>query len=401
MEDVATSDSLVANTEPPEMTPEQLQALIKTSGFAFRGFDQTNLGKSPELLEHLVYGPTIERHLREASALCSEMLNSQVDLVARVRERRETTLVEYGEAIAMIVAVEMAQLELLREMFGITYESAQLAIGYSLGEISALVASKVFSLEAVLTPLLVLSADIVSQAEDVRMGIIFSRGPVLDVAAIERLCLEITLQGHGTIAISAYLSPNTVLVLGQQHTLDAMKSAIRGHFPKGVVLKENPDKWPPIHTPITRQKQIPDRAAVMLERAPGGFIAPRPNIISCVTGKADYNNFNSREILNRWVDYPQRLWEVIDQTISSGIELLIHVGPAPNIIPATMQRISLNVQTQLAEKSWSGLGLRAVSRIIRGNRPWLTNMLSSEANLLRAPFIQELILEDWLLAQMP
>ena len=401
MEDVATSDSLVADPEHPEMTPEQLQALIKTSGFAFRGFDQTNLGKSPELLEHLVYGPTVERHLREASALCTEMLNRPVDLVARVRERRETTLDEYGEAIAMIVAVEMAQLELLREIFGIAYESAQLAIGYSLGEVSALVASNVFSLEAVLTPLLVLSADIVSQAEDVRMGIIFSRGPVLDVAAIEQLCLEITLQGRGTIAISSYLSPNTVLVLGQQQTLDEMKSAIRGRFPKGVVLKENPDKWPPIHTPITRQKQIPDRAAVMLERAPGGFSTPQPNIISCVTGKADYNNFNSREILNRWVDYPQRLWEVIDQTISSGIELLIHVGPAPNIIPATLQRISLNVQTQLAEKSWSGLGLRAVSRIIRGNRPWLTNMLSSEANLLRAPFIQELILEDWLLAQMP
>lgn len=401
MEDVATSDSLVADTEHPEMTPEQLKALIKTSGFAFRGFDQTNLGKSPELLEHLIYGPTIERHLREGSVVSSETLGRPVDLVARVRERRETTLDEYGEAVAMIVAVEMAQLELLREIFGITYASAQLAIGYSLGEVSALVASKVFSLEAVLTPLLVLSADIVSQAEDVRMGIIFSRGPVLDVAAIERLCLEITYQGRGTIAISSYLSPNTVLVLGQQQTLDEMKSAVKGRFPKGVVLKENPDKWPPIHTPITRQKQIPDRAAVMMERAPGGFIAPEPNIISCVTGKPDYNNFNSREILNRWVDYPQRLWEVVDQTISSGVDLLIHVGPAPNIIPATMQRISLNVQSQLAEKTWQGLGLRAVSRMMRGHRPWLTSMLSHRANLLRAPFIQELILEDWLLAQMP
>ena len=59
------------------------------------------------------------------------------------------------------------------------------------------------------------------------------------------------------------------------------------------------------------------------------------------------------------------------------------------------------MQTQLAEKTWGGLGLRAMSRIVRGNRPWLANLLSKEANLLRAPFIQELILEDWLLAQMP
>jgi [acyl-carrier-protein] S-malonyltransferase len=66
-----------------------------------------------------------------------------------------------------------------------------------------------------------------------------------------------------------------------------------------------------------------------------------------------------------------------------------------------MQRISLNVQSQLAEKTWTGLGLRAVSRIVRSNRPWLTKLLSSEAVLLRAPFIQEVILEDWLLSQMP
>ena len=202
MEDVATSDSLVADSAVPEMTPEQLKLLIGTSGFAFRGFDQENLGKSPELLEHLVYGPTMERHLREASAVSSDTLGRPVDLVARVRERREATLDEYGETTAMIVAVEMAQLELLREIFGIEFQSAQLAIGYSLGEVSALVAAKVYNLEAVLTPLLVLSADMVSQAADVRMGIIFSRGPVLDVSAVERLCLEITHQGRGTIAIS-------------------------------------------------------------------------------------------------------------------------------------------------------------------------------------------------------
>lgn len=399
MDDVVSSD-LVA-TEPTELMPESLQKQIGSAGFAFRGYDQTNLGKTPELLEHLVYGTTMERHLREASAVCSDTLGRSVDLVARVRERRETTLQEYGEAIAMIVSVEMAQLELLREYFGIAYESAQLAIGYSLGEVSALVASQVFTLESVLMPLLHLSPEMIELADDVRMGIIFSRGPILDVAAVERLCLEISSRGKGTIAISSYLSPNTVLVLGQKGTLDELRSLVRSQFPKGVNLKENFDKWPPIHTPITRQKHIPDRAAVMLERATGGFVAPKPNIISCITGDAGYTDSNSRELMNRWVDYPQRFWDVVDQTIASGVELLIHVGPAPNIIPATLQRISLNVQTQLAERTWHGLGLRAVSRIVRNHRPWLTSLLTRKANLLRTPFIQELILEDWLLAQMP
>ncbi len=394
MDDSSSLDKLM-------MTPDQLRGMIGSAGFAFRGFDQTNLGKTPELLAHPVYGERVERHLREASAIASEVLEERIDLVARVRDRQEAQLDEYGETIALIVAVEMAQLELLREYFGIEYQSAQLAIGYSLGEVGALIASGVYSIEAVLTPLLSLSSDMISQAEDVRMGIVFSRGPVMDFATIERLCLEITNQGHGTIAISSYLSPNTVLVLGQRGTLDDLKAAIKGRFPKGVNLKENNHRWPPIHTAITRQKHIPDRAAVMMERMPGGFTMPKPLLISCVTGDAAYTETNSREIMNRWVDYPQRLWDVVDRTIASGIEALIHVGPHPNIIPATIQRISQNVQQQLAAKTWSSVGLRAVSRIVRGNRPWLTKALSSEAALLRTPFIREVILEDWLLAQMP
>lgn len=387
------------NDNGSEMTPERLKELLDRSGFAFRGFDQANLGKSPELLAHQIYGPTVEKHLLGASVIASDVLGREVDLVARVREQKVETLADYGESIAMIVSVEMAQLELLHEFFGIEYRSAPLAFGYSLGEVAALVASGVYSIDALLTPLLALSDDMVSQADDVRMGIVFSRGPEMEFEAVERLCLEITNQGHGTIAISSYLSPNTVLVLGQRGTLDELKAAVKGRFAKGTNVKENKDRWPPVHTHITRQKHIPDRAAVMMERMPGGFVAPRPNILSCVTGSMGYTDINSRDILNRWVDEPQRLWDVVDQTISSGVELLIHVGPAPNIIPATMQRISQNVQQQLAAKTWGGLGLRAVSRIVR--RPWLTNVLSSKTNLLRAPFIQEVILEDWLLAQMP
>lgn len=379
--------------------PDQLKGAIETAGFAFRGYDQTNLGKSPELLAHQIYGPTVEKHLQGASAIASDVLGRQVDLVARVREQREANLTEYGEAISMIIAIEMAQLELLREFFGIEYGSAQLALGYSLGEVAALVASEVYSIEAVLTPLLALSDDMVSQADGVRMGIVFSRGPEMEFSAVERLCLEITNHGKGTIAISSYLSPNTVLVLGQRGTLDELMAAVKGRLPKGTHVKENSHRWPPIHTQITRQKHIPDRAAVMMERMPGGFIAPKPNILSCVTGDFGYTDINSRDILSRWVDEPQRLWDVIDQTISSGVELLVHVGPHPNIIPATMQRLSQNVQQQLASKTWSGFGMRAVSRIVR--RPWLASALSSKTNLLRAPFIQEVILEDWLLAQMP
>ena len=107
-----------ANDDKLGITPERLKESLATAGFAFRGFDQTNIGKTPELLAHQIYGPIVEKHLLEASAISSDVLGRPVDLVARVRERREPKLVEYGEAISLIIAVEMAQLELLREYFG-------------------------------------------------------------------------------------------------------------------------------------------------------------------------------------------------------------------------------------------------------------------------------------------
>jgi [acyl-carrier-protein] S-malonyltransferase len=45
------------------------------------------------------------------------------------------------------------------------------------------------------------------------------------------------------------------------------------------------------------------------------------------------------------------------------------------------------------------LGLRAASRIVRRRRPWLSNLLSENASLLRAPFVEQVIVEDWLLQQ--
>jgi [acyl-carrier-protein] S-malonyltransferase len=162
-------------------------------------------------------------------------------------------------------------------------------------------------------------------------------------------------------------------------------------------LRKNPHHWPPMHTPIVRQKNIPSRASVLLETQPGGFTAPSLPLMSFVTGDDSYNEYNAREILYRWADHPQRVWDVVHQTLSRGVETVIHVGPTPNILPATFERLSNNVSTQLGRRSLSSLGLRAVSRFI--HRPWIAGLLNSDATLLRAPYVEHVILEDWLLAQ--
>ncbi len=208
------------------------------------------------------------------------------------------------------------------------------------------------------------------------------------------------MKNQGSICISSFLSPNTVLVLAQADGLNTFREAMRESLPREVHLRRNPDRWPPIHTAITRQKNISDRASVILDSVPGGMQSPTIPVVSCITGDASYNDFNSRAVLSQWVDHPQQLWKVIEHLLAADIHTLIHVGPEPNIIPATFKRLSMNVAAQLNQKSLSGLGLRAVSSIVRG-RPWLAQYLSKNAALLRAPLIEHIMLEDWLLENEP
>ena len=59
------------------MTSE-LIARMPTAAFAFRGYNVTNLGKTPELLEHPVYGPTFEKHLKAASEIFEALWETEL-----------------------------------------------------------------------------------------------------------------------------------------------------------------------------------------------------------------------------------------------------------------------------------------------------------------------------------
>jgi [acyl-carrier-protein] S-malonyltransferase len=75
----------------------------------------------------------------------------------------------------------------------------------------------------------------------------------------------------------------------------------------------------------------------------------------------------------------------------------VHVGPQPNLVPATFKRLGDNVRAQLVSLRPGGLGLRAAAEVVR--RGWLARLLPPGAALLRAPFVRHVILEDWLLDQ--
>ena len=277
--------------------PHDLQRRIQDTAFSFRGYNVRNLGKTPELLAHPIYGPTIEHHLRGASEICGEEIGQQVDLVRRVRERDEPGLDHYAEAVALVMAVEFAHIELLQNFFGIHFSEAKLAFGYSLGELAAVSAAGVMAPEHAMRVPIAMAEDSAALSHNVTMGVLFSRGPVIDENDVRRLCRQITAEANGTIGVSAILSPNTYLLLGQNETVDRFAATMHEALPAPVHLRVNPDRWPPLHTEIARQKHIPDRASVMMERLPGGFVAPCPPVVSLVTGKRSYDDLHARDIM--------------------------------------------------------------------------------------------------------
>jgi [acyl-carrier-protein] S-malonyltransferase len=376
---------------------DELRTGIGTAALAFRGYDQTNLGRSPELLAHPVYGPIVRGVLDQASQIAAAAVGRPIDLAARIEAQEVSTLECFAEDVATIVAMELAQLAILEQVFEVNVREARLSFGYSIGEMSAMVNGGVYTMEQLLPIPLAFAADCAAMAADTTMGILFSRGSILHAGDVVRLCTAVSSQGRGLIGPSAYLSPNTVLVIGQGDTLDRLEPLMGEFLPARTNLRRKPNHWPPLHTPLVWQKNIPNRTAMALYQTAGGLQRPRPTVLSCVTGAASYDELNSRDLLTRWVDHPQRLWDVIYETLGSGIDLVVHVGPAPNLVPATFERLSNNVLKQMGNRYVRALGRGVVSSL--NQHAWLARLLPSKAALLRAPFIAHIILEDWLLAQ--
>ncbi|MDP6553928.1 MAG: hypothetical protein QGG71_04635 [Pirellulaceae bacterium] len=373
------------------MNPEQLKKQMADAVFAFRGYNVTNLGRSTELLSHTAYGPIVQSCLREAGNVCSDVISKKVDLVTRVRNHRATTLRTYSEAIAVVMAMEKAQLSLLSEFFGIEMRSARACFGYSLGEISAVAAAGVFDCYDAMRVPLAMSSDCMKLTKGVTLAVLFCRGKSLPMDTIRRLCLEVNQAGQGVVGISAHLSPNSILLMGQGDTLDRFKESVDQCVQERLHLRKNSKKFPPLHTPIMWERNIPNRSASIMHTLPYGFGLPSPPVLSLVTGKASYNEYNAREHMHRWIDHPQLLWDVVYETLKMDVKTIVHVGPEPNIIPATYSRLRDNVE---AETSGS-IRMRALTAVVQ--HPWIKPMLRGRTALLRAPLIEQVVLEDWLL----
>ncbi|MCA9240392.1 MAG: hypothetical protein KDA37_09340 [Planctomycetales bacterium] len=371
---------------------------LSRSALAFRGYNSTNLGRSSELLAVPAYAGVMKRRLVEIQEVAADELKRPVNLVARIEQQTPTGFEDYPDAVALVYAVELAQVDLLREVHGLDIGEAQLAFGYSLGELVALAAAGVVPQNEAIRAPIAMAEDCAALAHDVTMGVVFSRRMALNEAEAHRLCAEITAEGAGAIAISAVLSPNTLLVLGQHGTLQRFRDQMSVLCASRVYMRLNDARWPPLHTPIVRQRCIPDRASVMIQSFTSHAENARPPVFSLVTGKMTTDVPSIPELLRDWVDRPQRLWDAVVTCLASGVQCVIHVGPEPNLVPATFQRLAENVQQQKSS-GVTGLSIRALRRM--ANRPWLASLLPQRTALLRAPQVKQVMLEDWLLDNAP
>jgi [acyl-carrier-protein] S-malonyltransferase len=378
---------------------QSFQQRLTRAALAFRGYNTTNLGRTPELLAVPSYSAIVSKRLAQISQVASDELKRPVDLVDRVSRRLPSGLEDYADSIALVYATELAQIDLLREAHGVDIGVAQLAYGYSLGEVVAMAASGMLPQADAIRAPLAMAEDCAALAHDVTMGVVFSRRMALSEIETHRLCAAITSEQKGTIGVSAVLSPNTLLVLGQGDTIHRFQEEMGILSPSRVFLRLNDHRWPPLHTPIVRQRCVPDRASVMMQTMTADATATLPPVFSLASGTMAASQPSIHELLRNWVDRPQRLWDAVCLTLSSGVQCVIHIGPEPNVIPATFQRLSDNVHHLTDDTSISGLGMRALRHM--ADRPWLSAILPQRASLLRAPRIEHIILEDWLLENAP
>jgi [acyl-carrier-protein] S-malonyltransferase len=372
---------------------------LRHTALAFRGYNVTNLGRTADLLAEHAYESIVAHELVRFGAICAEVTGKSVDLIKRVKERQEPGFEFYAESIALIVAAEVAQLRLLQEIHRVDTTRIGLSFGYSLGELVAASCSGVMAPDHMIRVPLTMAASAVALAKDVVMGVLFSRGPGIKFSHVQRLCEEITCEGQGTIGVSSILSPNSYLLLGQKDTISSFRARMKHHLPHRAQLRVNEHRWPPLHTPIVRQFFIPDRATLLMETMPTNNAPPSPPVFSLVTGKHSYRDSSPLEVLRQWVDQPQRLWDAVDHSLAEGIETVIHVGPEPNLILATFARLSENIREQTTGTSFSSLSMRAVAGLARHS--WLAGLLPARSNLLRAPYVNHVILENWLLENAP
>ena len=103
-----------------------------------------------------------------------------------------------------------------------------------------MIAGGVFTLEQLLPVPLGCCDDAAALAPDTTLGVVFSCGPTaiqLLKDDLQDSCIGRQQRRAGMVGVSSYLSPNTVLIIGQGDTLDHVEKAMHSFLPPKTMLR--------------------------------------------------------------------------------------------------------------------------------------------------------------------
>ena len=335
---------------------DDLKKRIATAALVFRGYDLTNLGRAPEFLEHRAYGPVVRAILDSASVLCGDVLGKKVDLAARILAARTVHARDlrsrYRHDRRHGAGPDPAARRVFRRPG--SAGAAELRPQHR----RAVGAGRRRHVHDGATP-----ADPAGPGDRLRRAdrqhhdgdsVDSGRHP-LQIEDVQHLCSTISSRGQGLIGPSTYLSPYQVLLLGQGDTLDLLEQEMREYLPAGVTLRRKPNHWPPLHTPLVWERNIPNRTAdddVSHGRRAAQTDAERRLMHH---GSGQLRRVEQPGDSGR-LDRSSPVRDAMEHTLASGAELVIHVGPEPKLLTTCFDRLSHKIMKQLKMRHLDRLG---------------------------------------------
>lgn len=204
-----------------------------------------------------------------------------------------------------IVTASAAGLRVL-DRFGI---SAKVAVGHSLGEITALHWAEVFDVETL--------QRIAAARGRAMTETCSEKGAMLSVAA-DRGQVEKSLNGDEKIVIAGLNAPRQTVVSGEAGAIEKFQTHLKAQKIASTKLPVSHA----FHSPL-----VAESAQVLAGHLKNETFEPlRNRIFSTVTGRQLSLNDDLRELLYRQITNPVRFVEAVEKAEETGIDLWIEVG---------------------------------------------------------------------------